>query len=173
MPSLRVCAVGSCSSRSAFGRYITWCHTSQCHWVCCRGPCVWVVCCCCCCCCCCCLFYSTTLALGVWGWLGVGVHLDVCLPHPWSCPFCSQDIHTELDLHANLLEEIDAGVDKTSGNIKTQTKKVEGILEETSACNCCGLCTIFLLFLVIVLLIFVNLCSFLPYTNAQAPGCKP
>ena len=66
----------------------------------------------------------------------------------------SEDINTELDLHHGLLDQLDKGVDKTSQNIKTQTKKAEAIQQESG--GCLGLCVIFFLIGVILLLATTN-----------------
>ncbi len=79
-----------------------------------------------------------------------------CIPPHYAAS--RQDIHSELDLHSNLLEEIDAGVDKTSAKLKTQTKKVDAISQESGGCcnGCCGLIIIFALIVVIILLVTTN-----------------
>ena len=80
------------------------------------------------------------------------------MSHGCRSTCCRQDIHAELDIHSSLLTEIDSGVDKTNTTLKTQTKKVEAIAEQTGGClaGCCGLFIIFFLLLVIVMLIFTS-----------------
>jgi hypothetical protein len=68
--------------------------------------------------------------------------------------FLRQDIHEELDLQSNLLNEIDTGVDKTTRGLKTQTKKAEQLIVDSG--GCCGLCVIFFLVGIIVLLVATN-----------------
>jgi hypothetical protein len=71
------------------------------------------------------------------------------------CDECHrQDINQELDLHSNLLSDIDHNVDKTSSSLKTQTKKAQNLVAESG--GCCGLCVILFLVGVIVMLVATN-----------------
>eukprot|EP00455_Lapot_gusevi_P021116 TRINITY_DN2220_c0_g1_i10.p1 TRINITY_DN2220_c0_g1~~TRINITY_DN2220_c0_g1_i10.p1 ORF type:complete len:237 (+),score=60.02 TRINITY_DN2220_c0_g1_i10:110-820(+) len=64
-----------------------------------------------------------------------------------------QDINAELDLHHNLLAEIDHGVDVTQAKIQANTKRVEQVEEQSG--GCLGMCIIFFLIGVILLLLLV------------------
>ena len=66
----------------------------------------------------------------------------------------SNDINQELDLHANLLNELDSAVDATDARIQRNTKRVEIVTEESA--GCCGLLTMGVLFAIIVMLIATN-----------------
>jgi len=66
----------------------------------------------------------------------------------------SQDINSELDLHASLLTELDGAVDATDARLQRNTKRIELVSE--SAGGWCGLLIMFLLFILIILLLATN-----------------
>lgn len=66
----------------------------------------------------------------------------------------SNDINQELDLHANLLGELDSAVDSTDARLQRNTKRIEIVQEESS--GCCGLLTMGLLFALLIILLVTN-----------------
>ena len=66
----------------------------------------------------------------------------------------SNDINQELDLHANLLGELDSAVDATDARLQRNTKRIEIVQEESG--GCCGLLTMAILFGLMVMLLITN-----------------
>jgi len=66
----------------------------------------------------------------------------------------SGDINQELDLHANLLDELDTEVDRVDGRLQRNTKRVELVTEKSG--GCCGLLIMAVLFVIIILLLVTN-----------------
>eukprot|EP00163_Fabomonas_tropica_P003651 TRINITY_DN1314_c0_g2_i3.p1 TRINITY_DN1314_c0_g2~~TRINITY_DN1314_c0_g2_i3.p1 ORF type:complete len:256 (-),score=30.21 TRINITY_DN1314_c0_g2_i3:131-898(-) len=59
-------------------------------------------------------------------------------------------VNEELDLHQHLLSDIDAGVDKTSGKLRRETKRLNKITKKQK--SCCALVCMFLLIAILVTL---------------------
>ena len=66
----------------------------------------------------------------------------------------SGDINQELDLHANLLNELDSAVDSTDARLQRNTKRVELVTEQSG--GCCGLIIMAILFVLIIILLVTN-----------------
>jgi SYP5 family syntaxin len=66
----------------------------------------------------------------------------------------SSDINAELDLHANLLDELDTAVDATDARLQRNTKRIE-IVQEKSG-GCCGMIIMIVLLILIVILLVTN-----------------
>jgi ribosome assembly protein YihI (activator of Der GTPase) len=66
----------------------------------------------------------------------------------------SSDINAELDLHQNLLGELDTAVDATDARLQRNTKRIEIVSEKAG--GCCGLITMVILFALIVILLATN-----------------
>jgi SYP5 family syntaxin len=66
----------------------------------------------------------------------------------------SSDINAELDLHANLLDELDTAVDATDARLQRNTKRIE-IVQEKSG-GCCGMIIMVILLVLIVILLVTN-----------------
>jgi len=65
-----------------------------------------------------------------------------------------QDIHTELDLHKHLLDDLDEAIDRTDERLRMNTQRVDTVNEKAG--GCCALLTIVLLFVLIIILISSN-----------------
>jgi len=66
----------------------------------------------------------------------------------------SSDINAELDLHVNLLGELDSAVDSTDARLQRNIKRIE-IVQEKSG-GCCGLIIMLVLFVLIIILLVTN-----------------
>eukprot|EP01006_Ploeotia_vitrea_P028818 TRINITY_DN61451_c0_g1_i2.p1 TRINITY_DN61451_c0_g1~~TRINITY_DN61451_c0_g1_i2.p1 ORF type:complete len:227 (+),score=83.76 TRINITY_DN61451_c0_g1_i2:25-681(+) len=80
-------------------------------------------------------------------------HLDRILDGVSVLKNMSHDIGAELDVHSQLLEELDEAVEVTDNRVQSNTHKVTDVHEKTG--GCLPLCIIFLLFAVIIALIVV------------------
>lgn len=82
-------------------------------------------------------------------------HLDNILHGVGRLKAIGTDIGSELDLHSSLLNDLDHGMDKTTGKLKTNTKNAI-VLQEESSSGWCGICTIVILIGIIILLAATN-----------------
>ena len=61
---------------------------------------------------------------------------------------CSQDINDELNLHTELLDDLDRGTEETTINIRDGTRRADDLIKRDTSCK--GTCIMVLLLAVIV-----------------------
>ena len=96
-------------------------------------------------------------------------HLDELLYGVGRLKQIGTDIGQELDLQSSLLDDLDKGVDKTTGKIKSNTKRAGALIEESDNGLCgsgwCGFCTILILIGVIIMLVATNYACYVFNSN--------
>ena len=95
--------------------------------------------------------------------------LDDILASVQTLKAISSDIHSELDLHSTLLNDVEAGVDHTDHMIKANTKKI-GLIEKRDKGWLSVLCMLLWIVLIIILLATDAFCPLFALMGSHCDG---